>query len=88
ALLMVPYANPREKYVSILARLWGRALQYNCNPIIQQRNFLFTRELGIWGMILGCDCEQGFQEVAIFHEVILCANQPVFCRCLRFADVR
>jgi len=39
-------------------------------------------------MILGCDCEQGFQEVAIFHEVILCANWPVFCRYLRFADVR
>jgi len=49
---------------------------------------LFTRELAIWGMILGCDCERGFQEVVIFHEVILSANQPVFCRCLGFADVK
>ncbi|MEY3123318.1 MAG: hypothetical protein RI993_2143, partial [Pseudomonadota bacterium] len=37
--------------VSILARLWGRALQYNYNLIIQQGNFLQMRELAFEAVI-------------------------------------
>ena len=88
ALLLIVPVNTGTKEVSILARLWGRALQYNCKPIIQQRNFLLTRELVIWEVIFWHHDDHDQRNTINIQNIIHPANRLAIYRRLWFAHFK